>query len=287
MEPPKGSLTNQLQSLGEITRAFLSQGKQVLASMEQAKAENHLDKPLLLRITLEKCMELLEEKLVPVLPKQTAANPRPQEPVIAAAPDPGAETGPRIVESFRGSSPRPQAPAQTPQPSPVAAAPKRQVEDFRGTDPRLRPVARPATSAPAVAAAPAQEPTPAKSVHLIGPDPATRLKSPPGSRRTIPRFKCRLPLSYDSVAGSSGMQRAYTKDIGATGLFIMANRPEKKGQMIRIVVELPGHARADLQAVVQWTKWVPPNLRGVDQPGFGVKVTNATENWYQFFMNAT
>lgn len=283
MEPPKGSLTNQLQQLVEITQTFLVHGKQVLASMEQAKAENHLDKPLLLRITLEKCMELLEDKLVPVLPKQLAPTTPSPEPPQAAATDPGAATGPRIVEDFRSSAARQNSVTGTPQAAPVNA-PKRQVEDFRGTDPRHRPIARPSAPEPVIKA---QEAAPVKSVHLIGPDPSTRLKSPPGSRRAIPRFKCRLPLSYDSVAGSSGMQRAYTKDIGATGLFIMANRPEKKGQMIKIVVELPGHAKADLQAVVQWTKWVPPNLRGVDQPGFGVKVTNASENWYQFFMNVT
>ncbi len=283
MEPPKGSLTNQLQQLVELTQTFLAQGKQVLASMEQAKVENHLDKPLLLRITLEKCLELLEDKLVPVLPKQLAVSTAPPEPAQAAATDPGSATGPRIVEDFRGSAKRPTPAPSAPQAVPINAA-NNKVDDFRGTDPRHRPIARPSTPAPV---AHVQEPAPVKPVHLVGPDPSTRLKSPPGSRRAIPRFKCRLPLSYDSMAGSSGLQRAYTMDIGATGLFIMANRPEKKGQMIKIVVELPGHVRADLQAVVQWTKWVPPNLRGVDQPGFGVKVTNATENWYQFFMNVT
>jgi Tfp pilus assembly protein PilZ len=82
------------------------------------------------------------------------------------------------------------------------------------------------------------------------------------------------------------MMRAYSKDVGAMGLFIMANRPEKKGDQVAIEVDIPEMGTAQIQAVVAWTKWVPQNLRAVDYSGFGVRVTNATENWYTYFMNA-
>ena len=111
------------------------------------------------------------------------------------------------------------------------------------------------------------------------------MESHQGSRRKIPRYTCRVPIAY-SGPGDRTKHKAYSRDVVALGLFIMANRPEKTGNILKIEVLMPDHQTAILQAVVRWTKWVPQNLRSVEMPGFGVKITSATENWYNYFAKA-
>ena len=105
-------------------------------------------------------------------------------------------------------------------------------------------------------------------------------------RRQTERYQCRMPIHYNVNGRDKRQVKAYSKDAGAMGLFILANRPEKAGEHISLQVEMPDHNMATLQAVVTWTKWVAPNLRSVDMPGFGVKIVSASENWYSYFFEA-
>ncbi len=102
-------------------------------------------------------------------------------------------------------------------------------------------------------------------------------------RREIPRYNKRLPVRF-AKPGAAGFQKAYSRDVGAKGLFILANRVEQPGQQLNIEVDVPDVGSVQLVGEVVWTKWSPPSLRAVEYPGFGVKISNAPESWYNFFL---
>lgn len=102
-------------------------------------------------------------------------------------------------------------------------------------------------------------------------------------RRIIPRYNQRLLVRYTVPGRDKTPQRAYSRDIGAMGLFVVANRLEKSGQTIQLEIDLPG-GPVTMQGTVAWTKWVPPALRAVDYPGFAVKIHSAPERWFAYFM---
>jgi len=104
-----------------------------------------------------------------------------------------------------------------------------------------------------------------------------------GRRRQIRRFNKRLPVRF-MRKGEKSTHRAYSRDVGASGLFILANRVEKAGQQLQVEVALPGVGPVQVEGEVVWTKWSPPSLRAIEYQGFGVKVVNAPEPWYVYFM---
>ena len=104
------------------------------------------------------------------------------------------------------------------------------------------------------------------------------------TRRTIPRYNQRLPVRYRVPGRDKSPLKAFSRDIGALGLFIVANHLEKTGQNLNIEIELPEHGTISMQGTVVWTKWVPPALRSVDYPGFAVKIHSAPEAWFTYFM---
>lgn len=106
-----------------------------------------------------------------------------------------------------------------------------------------------------------------------------------GTRRTIPRYNQRLPVRYRVPGRDKSPHKAFSRDIGALGLFIVANHLEKTGQNLSFEIELPEHGVITMQGVVVWTKWVPPALRAVDYPGFAVKIQSAPEAWFSYFMD--
>ena len=110
------------------------------------------------------------------------------------------------------------------------------------------------------------------------------LASPASGLRHFPRYNRRVPVRYSQI-NSRTQVRAYTHDIGAMGLFVLTSKMEKKGLMLNLEVDLPDIGTVKLQGVVAWTKWVPPALRNVQYAGFGVKVSNAPESWFSYFMN--
>ena len=124
--------------------------------------------------------------------------------------------------------------------------------------------------------------TPTLKTCITAPKPKTRSSG----QRLIPRLNRRLPVYY-SIPGSPARVRGYSHDIGAMGLFILANRLEKAGQKLNIEIELPNLGPVKMQGVVVWSKWVPPALRAVEYTGFGVKITQAPEHWFSFFVDHT
>ena len=121
--------------------------------------------------------------------------------------------------------------------------------------------------------------------HPQDPDLADVVEDADGAtRRTIPRYNQRLPVRYRVPGRDKSAHKAFSRDIGALGLFIVANHLEKTGQNLNIEIELPEHGSISMQGTVVWTKWVPPALRAVDYPGFAVKIHSAPESWFSYFM---
>ena len=122
-------------------------------------------------------------------------------------------------------------------------------------------------------------------VKVIEPEPAHEPQNSGGKRRGLPRYRRRLPMHYSLPGQKVKPRHAYSRDIGAMGLFIMSNRLEKVGQSLQVDIEVPEYGLIKVQAVVVWTKWVPPPLRSVEYTGFGVRITYAPQKWYEFFLS--
>ncbi len=114
-------------------------------------------------------------------------------------------------------------------------------------------------------------------------DPMTKSKS--GDHRIIPRFHQKHPIRFCEVGKESHWHKGYSHDVGAMGLFILSNRLEKVGQNLLIEIDIHDLGKLHMRGTVVWTKWVPPSLRMVEYTGFGVKISQAPESWFKYFLN--
>lgn len=311
------SLKDQLIAFGLQNKKLLEQGKGLLALLDDPATARTVDKPLMLKMVLEKYLELIEDRLLREIPDPGSHSPASCQAEKMPAVDDFSDTmAPRSPCAKAKADAEKQKNAND---SGSYLSAKHLIDDFRGTDPRYRPIARksqrnePATQKPKApknnhrievirSNRPAATPQPRQVVRVETPAPQTSAAKPapatsmhefahigndthPGKRRATTRYACHMPLSYRGEPGERTMVKAYSKDVCALGLFILSNRPQKTGDQLAIEVEMPDHKKAVLHAVVQWTKWVPQNLRSVDMPGFGVKITSAPEAWYSYFMN--
>lgn len=120
---------------------------------------------------------------------------------------------------------------------------------------------------------------------VIQPTPEKEPENCGGKRRGLPRYRRRLSMYYSLPGQRTKPRHAFSRDVGAMGLFIMSNRLEKVGQALQVEIEVPEIGKIHMQAVVVWTKWVPPPLRSVEYTGFGVRLTYAPQSWYEFFLS--
>lgn len=104
------------------------------------------------------------------------------------------------------------------------------------------------------------------------------------ARRAIARYNQRLAVRYTVPGRDRSPHKAFSRDVGAMGLFIVANHLEKSGQALNLEVDIPDQGIVKMTGTVVWTKWVPPALRAVDYPGFAVKINSAPESWFAYFM---
>ncbi|MDJ0840611.1 MAG: hypothetical protein QNK37_29140 [Acidobacteriota bacterium] len=278
-----------LASYKETCRNHLEQSKRLLNLLDQDPYRDLVEKPFLLRMVLEKYIDLMDDRLIPTLRSGNGEESGPKAEV--RKPEKKVETAARAVP-VQTSSPKASS-DRARSTSDVWTAPKPHSSDIYS--PRPSGVAKPQTAEPKQspvqkqpsAAAPKEE----KKEYKRGKPPRSfdGLKGPAHEedshgRRTIPRYTRRLPVRYSVLGRDTTMQRAFSRDVGAKGLFIMANRPEKVGNALDIEVDMPETGMVRIQAIVAWTKWVPQNLRAVDYSGFGVRINTATENWYRYFM---
>ncbi len=246
------SLRSQLQEFAQENQAMLIKGKALLAALDNPGVSRKISKPLLLKLILEKYIELIDEKLLPALPQTDSMD--------ASHPD---------LEDCGGNASFDNLVSESP------------------TDPsvkRPRIEAMRAASHEHNAEENASAPIEVVPRHLSQLTNDSLVENPVGSRRNIPRYKCHVPLNYSMEGPGKTAVNAFTRNVGALGMFITASHPQKVGDLIKIEIDVPDKGMAVLHGVVRWTKWVPQNLRSVDLPGFGVKITSAPESWYSHFL---
>lgn len=107
-----------------------------------------------------------------------------------------------------------------------------------------------------------------------------------GKRRGVRRFRRRLKLKYWYPGHENKKHTAYTRDVGAMGIFIVASRLERVGNRLAFTIDLPDVGPIPVQGTVVWNKWVPTPLQTTEYSGFGVQFTYAPEEWFTYFMRA-
>ncbi len=246
------SLRSQLQEFAQENRALLSKGKFLLEALDDPSVARKISKPLLLKLILEKYLELIDDKLLPALPQSDNLD--------ASNPD---------LEACNGNSSFDNLVNESPTDPSIKAS---RVETLRASasSQRVEPTS-----------CSYQDGVPLNLSQLTN---ECLVENPVGSRRTIPRYKCHMPLNYSLEGPGKAPVKAFTRNVGALGLFITAGHPQKVGDLIKIEVDVPEKGLAVLHGVVRWAKWVPQNLRSADLPGFGVKITSAPESWYSHFL---
>jgi len=238
-------------------KQHLEEGRRLLSMIEDDELRGEVEKPFLLKMVFEKYLDLLDERLVPALQLNEESTEAKTEPVVS--------------------------PVREATPPPAVRRPPVR-------PPRVQNVKTDVTNRPSATGT--EEPPPDRAVKLTIEQPedangAPRADDPAdqASRRIIPRYTRRLPVRYCVLGRDKSMQRAFSQDVGAHGLFITSHRPEKVGNTLDIEIEMPELGKVKMQATVAWTKWVPQSLRAVDCSGFGVRISNASESWYRYFMD--
>jgi Tfp pilus assembly protein PilZ len=101
----------------------------------------------------------------------------------------------------------------------------------------------------------------------------------PRDNRQLPRLKRRLPLRYSR--DSKNWHTSFTQDIGPWGLFVVALKPLQNGVAVRIILDIGGED-LELSGRVAWRQPGAAALQRVQKGGFGVRIENAPERWYEF-----
>ena len=103
--------------------------------------------------------------------------------------------------------------------------------------------------------------------------------------RKTPRHERRLSVRY-SVDGSN-YKSAYTRDVALDGLFVVSRNSVSAGTTITLQVRLPDGmiemlATVEMIGAVRWRRRVPAGVQSIQSSGFGVKITQAPDIWYEF-----
>lgn len=262
------------QELKEALDAFtrncennLKLARTLCAALENGEMDDIAPTPFHLNIILDKYVELLDTRLIPALgskPPTPVPTPKRQAPQPVAQEEPPSLYERHTPKTVGKSFAREVIGAQAPKP----AAP-------------VTPKAPPHPAAAKPSASQTVTPQAAPAHHVAGEEEEEHTG---GARRVIPRYNQRLAVRYTVVGRDKSPIKAFSRDIGAMGLFIVANRLEKSGQTLKIEIDLPEHGKVVMQGNVVWTKWVPPALRTVDYPGFAVRIESAPEAWFSYFM---
>ena len=98
--------------------------------------------------------------------------------------------------------------------------------------------------------------------------------------RPFPRYKRRLTVRY-ALEGRS-WRPGFTRNLSASGLFVEARHLEPPGTKLAMEIEVPRKGTVHVQGEVVWGRTVGRGLERVALGGFGVRVVQAEEDWYQF-----
>jgi len=248
----------ELAAFQRNCRDNLARGNKLFEILDHGEHKDLVHQPLLLKIILERYLELVGSRLIPALEKNAK---------FLQTPPPNAEVSEESSD-FTFSHETDES----------RDAGSRKDQGFHHSGAWKASASPPPEAAQRTVASGTSVPHPEPGHGGVETDATGK------HRRTVPRYKRRLPLQYKILGRDLSPHKAYSRDIGAMGLFIMSTRPEKTGDHIRIEIEVHGYGPTLLEAIVMWTKYVPHNLRSMDYSGFGVRISKASEIWYNFFV---
>lgn len=98
--------------------------------------------------------------------------------------------------------------------------------------------------------------------------------------RPFPRFKRRLTVRF--ALGGKDWRPGFTRNLSASGLFVESRHLEAPGSRILMEIDIPRKGTVQVTGQVIWGRAVGRGLERVALGGFGVRVLQADEAWYQF-----
>ena len=101
-------------------------------------------------------------------------------------------------------------------------------------------------------------------------------------RRFSTRKRRRYLIEWQS---DDSLCTGFTHDISPTGVFIRSTYIAKIGAILTMQLLIPGGGKLRLRGIVVRSQRVPQNLRGVVPSGFGVRLNEAPEEYFQLLAN--
>ncbi len=98
--------------------------------------------------------------------------------------------------------------------------------------------------------------------------------------RPFPRYKRRLMVRY--AFEGRDWRPGFTRNLSASGLFVETRHLEPPGTSLTMEIDLPKQGTVQVRGEVIWGRAVGRGLERVALGGFGVRVVQADEGWYQF-----
>ena len=102
------------------------------------------------------------------------------------------------------------------------------------------------------------------------------------NRRFSSRKKRRYLIEWPS---GDSLCTGFTQDISPTGIFVRSTYIPKIATALTLQLLLPGGRKLQLRGTVVRSQRVPQNLRAVVPSGFGVRLNEAPEEYFQLLAN--
>lgn len=99
-------------------------------------------------------------------------------------------------------------------------------------------------------------------------------------RRIFERHPVRLRFGYTAPGREERV--AFSGDVSAMGAHIVTGAPFTLGTLVRAETTLPDGSEVELEGEVVWAKRAPPHLVRQANAGFGIRITHASESWFQY-----
>jgi len=116
---------------------------------------------------------------------------------------------------------------------------------------------------------------------LVGPAGTTFALIPETIPMAEKRFSTRRKRRYLVEWMAEGnLCTGFTQDVSPTGIFVRSERIPKIGAVLTMQLLLPGSERLRLRGTVVRSHRLPQNLRAVLPSGFGLRLTEAPEEYF-------
>ena len=100
-------------------------------------------------------------------------------------------------------------------------------------------------------------------------------------RRTrMPRLESHFPIRY-WIGDAHEPRKGQAANVSPKGLFVATDNREAAGVPVTIDLAFPGPEVIRLRGVVAWSRHQPRQFEWVSQNGFGVRIEEAPEEWFE------